>query len=61
MFLYKFRARLDIRQAFAYAARMAITRRQRELYDFISRFVAENGYSTSLEEIKAGVGNLLPS
>ena len=29
---------------------MAITRRQRELYDFISRFVAENGYSPSFEQ-----------
>ena len=47
---------LDIRQAFAYAAGMAITRRQRELYDFISRFVAENGYSPSFEEIKVGMG-----
>ena len=30
---------------------MAITRRQREVYDFISRFVAEHGYSPSFEEI----------
>src|ERR1700683_4098905 len=35
---------------------MAITRRQRELYDFISRFVAENQYSPSFEEIKVGMG-----
>ncbi len=35
---------------------MAITRRQHELYDFISRFVAENGYSPSFEEIKIGMG-----
>jgi repressor LexA len=41
---------------FAYAARMAITRRQRELYDFISRFVAEKQYSPSFEEIKEGMG-----
>ena len=34
---------------------MAITRRQRELYDFISRFVAENGYSPSYEEIRHGL------
>ena len=47
---------LDIRLTFAYAARMAITRRQHELYDFISRFVAENGYSPSFEEIKVGMG-----
>src|SRR5215813_2254688 len=35
---------------------MAITRRQRELYDFLSRFVAENGYSPSFEEIGEGMG-----
>ncbi|HTC49205.1 MAG TPA: transcriptional repressor LexA [Candidatus Aquilonibacter sp.] len=34
---------------------MAITRRQRELYDFISRFVAEQGYSPSFEEIRIGM------
>ena len=32
---------------------MALTRRQREIYDFIRDFVAENGYSPSLEEIAA--------
>jgi repressor LexA len=35
---------------------MAITRRQRQLYDFISRFVAEKGYSPSFEEIAEGMG-----
>jgi repressor LexA len=35
---------------------MAITRRQRQVYDFISRFIAENGYSPSFEEIKSGMG-----
>jgi len=35
---------------------MAITRRQRELYDFISRFVAERGYPPSFEEIAEGLG-----
>jgi repressor LexA len=34
---------------------VAITRRQRELYDFISRFVAEQGYSPSFEEIRIGM------
>ena len=34
---------------------MAITRRQREVYDFISRSVAENGYSPSFEEIGKGL------
>jgi len=32
---------------------MALTRRQREVYDYIRSFVAENGYSPSLEEIGA--------
>jgi repressor LexA len=36
-------------------AAMAITRRQRQVYDFISRFVAENGYSPSFEEIGKGL------
>lgn len=35
---------------------MAITRRQRQVYDFISRFVAEKGYSPSFEEIGEGLG-----
>ena len=35
---------------------MAITKRQREIYDFISRFVNENGYSPSFEEIGEGMG-----
>jgi len=30
---------------------MALTRRQREIYDYIVGFVEENGYSPSLEEI----------
>ena len=30
---------------------MALTRRQREIYDFIRKFVAGQGYSPSLEEI----------
>ena len=35
---------------------MALTRRQREIYDFIRGFVAESGYSPSLEEIGAHFG-----
>jgi repressor LexA len=46
---------LDIRLTFANNTRMAITRRQHEIYDFISRFVAENGYSPSYEEIRVGM------
>jgi repressor LexA len=52
----RLQAALDIRLIFAHTAPMAITRRQRELYDFLSRFVAENGYSPSYEEIKVGMG-----
>jgi repressor LexA len=35
---------------------MALTRRQREIYDFICEFIAERGYSPSLEEIGARFG-----
>src|SRR5881628_1270625 len=35
---------------------MAITRRQRQVYDYISEFVAEKGYSPSFEEIAKGLG-----
>jgi len=34
---------------------MAITRRQRQVYDFISEFVQRNGYSPSFEEIGEGL------
>ena len=46
---------LDIRFIFANNGGMAITRRQREVYDFISRSVAEHGYSPSFEEIGTGL------
>ena len=35
---------------------MALTRRQREIYDFVRGFVDEKGYSPSLEEIGAAFG-----
>jgi repressor LexA len=35
---------------------MALTRRQREIYDYICAFVESNGYSPSLEEIGAHFG-----
>ena len=35
---------------------MALTKRQRELYDWISEFVQKHGYSPSFEEIGAGMG-----
>src|SRR5262249_41769280 len=34
---------------------MAITRRQRQLYDFISEFGQKNGYSPSFEEIRVAL------
>ncbi len=35
---------------------MALTRRQKEVLDFIADFIAHNGYSPSFEEIAEGVG-----
>ena len=35
---------------------MAITRRQRQVLDFITSFIRENGYSPSYEEIGEGLG-----
>ncbi|HZZ17107.1 MAG TPA: repressor LexA, partial [Candidatus Sulfotelmatobacter sp.] len=46
---------MTFRLPFANNMRMAITRRQREVYDFISRFVAEHQYSPSFEEIGNGL------
>ncbi len=35
---------------------MALTKRQRQVYDFIAGFVQKNGYSPSFEEIGTGMG-----
>jgi repressor LexA len=35
---------------------MALTKRQREIYDFINHFVQSKGYSPSFEEIGSGMG-----
>jgi len=35
---------------------MALTRRQKQVYDFLARFVEEHGYSPSFEEIGEGLG-----
>ena len=35
---------------------MAITKRQRQVYDFLSEFIQRNGYSPSFEEIGNGLG-----
>src|SRR5208337_2305393 len=37
-------------------ANMALTRRQKQVYDFISTFVDTNGYSPSFDEIREGLG-----
>jgi repressor LexA len=34
---------------------MALTRRQKEVYDFLTQFIEDNGYSPSFEEIGAGL------
>jgi repressor LexA len=39
-----------------YNPRMAITRRQKEILDFLESFVTRNGYSPSFEEIARGMG-----
>ena len=39
-----------------YNAGMAVTRRQKEVVDFLESFVARNGYSPSFEEIARGMG-----
>src|SRR6478735_4479846 len=35
---------------------MAITKRQRQVYDFLQEFIQRNGYSPSFEEIGSGLG-----
>jgi len=44
------------RQAGGRGTTAALTRRQREIYDFISQFVEVQGYSPSLEEIAGAFG-----
>jgi repressor LexA len=47
---------LAIRFFFAIIRAMAVTRRQREIIDFLESFVTRNGYSPSFEEIARGMG-----
>jgi len=35
---------------------MALTRRQKQIYDFLANFIRENGYSPSFEEIGSALG-----
>ena len=45
-----------VRFLFATMGRMAITRRQKEVLDFLSGFTQKHGYSPSYEEIAHGLG-----
>jgi repressor LexA len=47
---------LTFRLPFAQNGGMAITRRQRQVYDYISEFVQKHGYSPSFDEIGQGLG-----
>jgi repressor LexA len=47
---------LDIRFPFAKNPAMAITKRQWQVYEFISEFVQKNQYSPSFDEIRTGIG-----
>ena len=47
---------MTFRLPFAHNGGMAITRRQRQVYDYISEFVQKHGYSPSFEEIGKGLG-----
>ena len=51
-YLFKY---LTLRLLFANNYCMAITKRQRQVYDFIANFVQEKGYSPSFEEIGEGM------
>jgi len=46
---------IDIRLVFAQTLGMALTKRQKQVYDFIADFVSRNGYSPSFEEIGQGM------
>ena len=53
---------LDFRSLFAntrleeFSNAMALTRRQKEVMDFLANFIDGNGYSPSYEEIASGLG-----
>src|ERR687894_2146696 len=43
---------VDFRFSFAYSARMLpLTKRQREILDYLSEFIQQHGYAPSLEEV----------
>ena len=48
---------LDFRLLFAYIARvLPLTKRQREILDFLNEFIEQNGYAPSLEEVARRFG-----
>ena len=47
--------RVDFPFLFAYTGGMALTRRQKEVLDFIAQFVEDHGYCPSYEEIATGL------
>src|SRR5829696_4814196 len=54
-------ASIDFRFSFVYSARMLpLTKRQREILDFLNEFIQQHGYAPSLEEIgrKFGLSSL---
>ncbi|HEV8524102.1 MAG TPA: transcriptional repressor LexA [Terriglobales bacterium] len=53
--MFQIQNKLDIRLLFANTWGVALTKRQREVYDFIAGFVQERGYSPSFEEIGRGL------
>src|ERR1035437_371318 len=46
---------LDVPLFFAHNRTMALTKRQKEVLDFIADFVEQNGYSPSYEELAHGL------
>lgn len=46
---------IEIRSFFAYNPVMALTRRQKDLLDYLASFIEKNGYSPSYEEIASGL------
>lgn len=46
---------IEIRSFFAYNSFMALTRRQKDLLDYLATFIEKHGYSPSYEEIASGM------
>ncbi len=52
---FRMRPPLDVPLFFAHNRNMALTKRQKEVLDFIADFVEQNGYSPSYEELAHGL------